>query len=129
MRLDQIGLLVRFGFLLRLPQFFDQAHGFALQAAIEAAPGARVNNISELFGGEVEESGGVERVGLAILQGGGKKEDILVEIDASVGEFAEGSLLFQFCGRKRYALVFSAWFFALAAFFMGLCCFTCHCER
>ena len=56
-RLHQVRFLVRFGFLLRFAQFLDQAHGFALQAPVEAAAGAGVNDIAELFGGEVEESG------------------------------------------------------------------------
>ena len=57
MRLDQVGFLVRFGFLFGFSEFFDQAHWFALQTAVEAASGARVHDIAELFGGEVEESG------------------------------------------------------------------------
>ncbi len=55
-RLDQVGLLVRLGPLLGLAQFLDQSHGFALQAAVEPAAGAGVDDIAELFGGEVEES-------------------------------------------------------------------------
>ena len=55
-RLDGVGLLVRLGFLLRFAQLFDQAHGFALQAAVEAAAGAGVDYVAQLFGGEVEES-------------------------------------------------------------------------
>ena len=54
--LDEIWLLIRLGFLLRFPQLFDQAHGFALQAAVEAAARARVDYVPELLGGEVEES-------------------------------------------------------------------------
>lgn len=56
MRLDEVGLLVRFGVLLGFAQLFDQAHGLALQAAVEAAAGAGVDDVAELFGGEVEES-------------------------------------------------------------------------
>ena len=55
-RLDQIGLLVGLGGLFRLAQFLDQAHGLALEAAVEAAAGAGVDDVAELFGGEVEES-------------------------------------------------------------------------
>lgn len=54
--LHQVGFLVGLGVLLGFPQFFDQAHGFALQAAVEAAAGAGVDDVAELFGGEVEES-------------------------------------------------------------------------
>jgi hypothetical protein len=57
-RLHQIGLLVRLGFLLGLAQFLDQAHGAALEAAVEAAAGAGVQDVEELVGGEVEESVG-----------------------------------------------------------------------
>jgi len=55
-RLDQLGFLVGLGFLFCFAQFFDQAHGFALEAPVEAAAGARVNDVAELFRGEVEES-------------------------------------------------------------------------
>ena len=52
----QIGFLVGFGFLFGFAEFLDQAHGFALQAPVEAAAGAGVHDVAELFGGEVEES-------------------------------------------------------------------------
>ena len=54
--LDEVGLLVGLGLLLGLSELLDQAHGLALQAAVEATAGARVNDIAELLGGEVEES-------------------------------------------------------------------------
>lgn len=73
--LDEVGLLVRFGFLLRFAQLLDQTHGLSLETTVEPTPGASVNDISQLFGGQVKE---------------------LVEIDATVREFAEGSLLLQF---------------------------------
>ena len=56
MRLDEIGLLVGLGFLLGLAEFLDEAHRLALETAVEAAAGAGVNDIAELFGGEVEKS-------------------------------------------------------------------------
>jgi len=56
-RLDEIGLLVGLGLLLGFAQLLDQAHGLALQAAVEPAAGAGVDDIAELLGGEVEESG------------------------------------------------------------------------
>lgn len=56
MRLDQFGLLVGLGFLLRFAQFLDQPHRLALQAAIESTTGAGMHNIAKLFRGEVEES-------------------------------------------------------------------------
>lgn len=56
MRLDGVRFLIRLGFLLRLSQLFDQAHGTTLETAIEPTASARMYNIAELFGGEVEES-------------------------------------------------------------------------
>ncbi len=76
MRLDEVGFLVGLRFLFGLSQLLDEAHGLALETAVEPTPGTRVHNIAELFGGEVEE---------------------LVEIDAPVGEFTERALLFQLC--------------------------------
>lgn len=58
MRLDQVRFLVRFGFLLGFSELFDQAHRFALETAVEAAAGTGVDDVTELFGGEVEESVG-----------------------------------------------------------------------
>lgn len=58
MGLHEIRLLVGLGFLLGFAQFLDQAHGFAFQAAVEAAARARVHYVSELLGGEVQESVG-----------------------------------------------------------------------
>ena len=54
--LDKVGLLVGLGLLLGLAQLLDQAHGLALQTAVEATAGAGVNDIAEFLGGEVEES-------------------------------------------------------------------------
>lgn len=53
---DQIGLLVGFCVLFCLAQLFDEAHGFAFEAPVEAAAGAGVYDVAELFAGEVEES-------------------------------------------------------------------------
>jgi hypothetical protein len=53
MGLDEIGLLIRLGLLLRLAELLDQAHGLALQAAVEPAAGAGVHDIAQLVGGEV----------------------------------------------------------------------------
>lgn len=66
MRLDEVGLLVRLGLLLGFAQLLDQTHGLALEAAVEAAAGARVHDIAQLFGGEVEESIGH---GVLVMQG------------------------------------------------------------
>lgn len=59
MRLDEVGLLVGLGVLLGFAELLDEPHGLALQAAVEAAAGAGVDDVAELFGGEVEESGGL----------------------------------------------------------------------
>lgn len=50
MRLNQIRLLIRTSFLLGLAEFLDEAHGLALQTAVEAAAGARVDYVAELVG-------------------------------------------------------------------------------
>ena len=89
-RLDEVGLLVRLGLLLCFAEFLDQAHGPAAKAAIEAPACAGVDDIAELFGGEVEKSvrlltSGCGGVGVVVGL------DVLVEVDAAVGEFAEGS--------------------------------------
>lgn len=48
MGLDEVGLLVGLGLLLGLAELLDQAHGLALQAAVDSAPGTSVNDITEL---------------------------------------------------------------------------------
>jgi len=53
MGLDEIRLLVRLGLLFRLAELLDQAHGLALQAAVEPAAGAGVDDIAQLVGGEI----------------------------------------------------------------------------
>ena len=50
MGLDEIGLLVGLGLLLRFAQFLDQAHWLALEAAVESTAGAGMDNVAELFG-------------------------------------------------------------------------------
>ena len=62
--LDKVGLLVWLGFLLRLSQLLDQTHRLALETTVEPTTGTSVDNITELVGGEVEESEG-ENIGLA----------------------------------------------------------------
>jgi hypothetical protein len=51
MRLDEVGLLVGLGLLLRLAELLDQTHGLALETAVEATAGTGVYDIAELFGG------------------------------------------------------------------------------
>jgi len=70
--LDNVGLLVRLGLLLGLAELLDETHGLALQAAVDPATGAGVDDITELLGVEVQES---------------------IKVDASVRELAELSSL------------------------------------
>ena len=56
MRLDEVGLLVGLGLLLGLAQLLDQTHGLALETAVDSAAGTGVDDITELFGVEVEET-------------------------------------------------------------------------
>jgi len=70
--LDQVGLLVRLGLLLGFAQLLDQAHGLALETAVESSAGAGVDKIAQLLGGKVEE---------------------VLEVDTTVRELAERSRL------------------------------------
>lgn len=47
MGLDDCGFLVRGSFLLGFAQFFDEAHWAALEATVELATGACVNELCE----------------------------------------------------------------------------------
>lgn len=95
MRLDQIGLLVGLRLLLGLAEFLDQAHGLALQAAVESAAGAGVDHVAELLRREVEEP---EAGSLAEeMHEGQSARGVLVKVDATVGELAERPLLLELC--------------------------------
>jgi len=76
-RLDYCGFFVRGGFLLGFAQLFDEAHWAALEATVELATGACVNEFDELFVTQVEE---------------------FVKLDATVGERTERSLLLELSG-------------------------------
>jgi hypothetical protein len=54
--LDEVWLLVGLCRLFRFAELLDQAHGLALEATVEAAAGTGMDDVAELFGGEVEES-------------------------------------------------------------------------
>jgi hypothetical protein len=54
--LDEVGLFVGFGGLLRLAELLDQTHRAAFQPTVEASPRPRVDEGDELGRGEVEES-------------------------------------------------------------------------
>lgn len=62
--LDKVGLLVRLSLLLSLAQLLDQTHRLALETTVEPTAGARVDDITELVGGEIQESER-ENIGLA----------------------------------------------------------------
>jgi hypothetical protein len=72
-RLDEVGLLVGLCGLFGFTELLDQAHRLALETAVEAAAGAGVDDVAELFGGEVEESidGGFSWLGLGVTCGVG----------------------------------------------------------
>lgn len=48
MRLDEVGLLIGLGLLLRLPELLDQTHRLALETSVEPTAGACVDDITEL---------------------------------------------------------------------------------
>jgi hypothetical protein len=52
-RLDQVGLLVGLRLLLGLAQLLDQTHRAALQAPVESAARARVQDRDQLVAGDV----------------------------------------------------------------------------
>ena len=69
--LDEVGLLVGLGLLLRLAELLDETHGLALQTAVEATAGTGVDDITELLRREVEEP--VDSVRWEILDFDGPK--------------------------------------------------------
>merc|ERR1719466_164956 len=73
MSLDNIWLLVNWGFLL-LPEFLDESHGLALQSSGELAPDSAGEELHKSLVVHVQK---------------------LVQIDTTVGELTEGSLLLQ----------------------------------
>lgn len=50
----QVRFFVRLGFLLSFTELLDQTHRFSLEAAVESTAGTRMDDIAELFGGEIE---------------------------------------------------------------------------
>ena len=57
MCLDKVGLLVGLSLRLGLAELLDQAHGAALETTVEPTTGTSMDEVAELFGGEVEEPG------------------------------------------------------------------------
>ena len=47
--LDEVGLLVGLGLLLRLAELLDQTHGLALETAVEPSAGTGVDKVTELL--------------------------------------------------------------------------------
>ena len=111
-RLDGVGLLVGLGLLLGLAQLLDQAQRAALETAVEPAAGARVHDVAQLLGREVEEP--IERPMHQLLLlssavtflcacrlwfavGSPSSCHVLIEFDAAVGELAEGPLPAGLC--------------------------------
>ena len=90
MRLDEVGLLVGLCGLFGFTELLDQAHRLALEAAVEAAAGAGVDDVAELFGGEVEESidGGFSWLGAGRNLWGWRK--MWLEQDAFVSRIVKG---------------------------------------
>ena len=89
---DEVGLLVGLGFLFGFAEFLDQTHGTALEASVEAAAGAGMEDVEEFVGGEIEQSvawldwlfeAGLGRAFLMDLKTGIMMVDVLIEIDAS----------------------------------------------
>lgn len=56
MGLDGVGLLVGLGLLLGLAKLLDQAHGAALETAVDPAASAGVDDIAELVRAEVQKA-------------------------------------------------------------------------
>ena len=54
--LDEVGFLVGLRFLFCFAEFLDEAHGAPLEAAVEAAAGAGLEDVEKFGGGEVKES-------------------------------------------------------------------------
>lgn len=55
MCLDEVGLLVGLSLGLGLAQLLDQTHGAALETTVEPSAGTGMDEVAELFGGEVKE--------------------------------------------------------------------------
>jgi len=58
MCLDEVGLLVGLSLGLGLAQLLDQTHRAALETTVEPSAGTSMDEVAELFGGEVEKSVG-----------------------------------------------------------------------
>jgi len=118
MCLDKVGLLVRLSLRLGLAELLDQAHGAALETTVEPTTGTSMDEVAELFGGEVEEPEEESAVRLVffilfnlycyVLQGRecaacadfkhlSRNFHILVKLDTTVGELAERSLALELC--------------------------------
>ena len=91
MCLDGIRFFVGLSLLLGFAKLFDQAQRPAPETTVESAAGASVDDVAELFGRKIEEAVETGQRGRVNKRG----ESLLVEIDAAVGELAEGPLLLE----------------------------------
>jgi hypothetical protein len=109
MCLDEVGLLIWLSLLLCLAQLLDQTHRRAFETTVEPTASAGVDNITELIGGEVQESVVREyRVSLCSPLNSSRlvfgcmwmyvEEVVLVKVDAAIGKLSEGSLLLDLGG-------------------------------
>jgi hypothetical protein len=109
MCLDEVGLLIWLSLLLCLAQLLDQTHRLAFETTVEPTASAGVDNITELIGGEVQESVVREyRVSLCSPLNSSRlvfgcmwmyvEEVVLVKVDAAIGKLSEGSLLLDLGG-------------------------------
>lgn len=109
--LDEVGLLVGLGLLLGLSELLDEAHGTALQAAVDPAAGAGVDDIAELVGAKVQKAVGglvflfsvvfgfiVGWTSAGCISVNSLVGNVLVEVDSSVAELAERSSLLELGG-------------------------------
>lgn len=102
-RLDEVGFFVGLGLGLGLAQLLDQTHGLALETTVEPTTGTGMDEVAEFFGGEVEEPGvglvcyPLGHSGSICVLPGSARDDILVKVDSTVRELAEGSLSLELC--------------------------------
>ena len=81
--LDEIGLLVGLSLLLGLPELLDQAHRLSLETTVDSAPGAGVDELAELIGGEVEKTV-IQRKMPGLVKGNSLSPHVCFEEVASV---------------------------------------------
>jgi hypothetical protein len=110
--LDKVGLLVGPGLLLGLAELLDQAHGLALETAVESSAGTSVDKVTELLRAKVEEpvDGSVCPCRWGNLAPLGSR-NVLVEVDATVRKLAKRSLPLKLCVVFRQPRFYHRWRF------------------